>query len=38
LTGFSVSSIQLTGANQLKIQNNLLTVIGSVETKYGEML
>jgi hypothetical protein len=32
-TGFSVSSIQLTGANQLTIQNNFLTVIDSVETK-----
>jgi hypothetical protein len=36
-TGFSVSSIQLTGANRLKLQNNFLTVIDSVETVCGEM-
>jgi hypothetical protein len=36
-TGFSVSPIQITGANRLKIQNNFLKVIDSVETECGEM-
>jgi hypothetical protein len=35
-TGFSVSPIQITGANRLKIQNNFLKVIDSVEAICGK--